>query len=222
MLLDQTSQASSPSPNLTRPRVRYTTTYTTMQGYHEFFRKRSKTSEPHDWEPFLSPEPTKFGDDALKASFDKATEDKVNEELKNLPAIYELAVVHPSRPKNRIKCFVGKCRDFQHCSRDMLTNSDHDLVKFFRLALQHGNAVVRRYVYYIEHAQAGRGGRKPVDVDCLIGKSLDRLLAAYDFPWNDQAGSGSGTRGIYAVPKNSLCCIPSGVDVIRIHPTMLK
>jgi hypothetical protein len=78
----------------------------------------------------------------------------------------------------------------------MLTNPDHELVKFFRLALQHGNAVVRRYVYYIEHTQVGRGGRKPVDVECLIGKSLDRLLAAYDFPWNEQPGLGRG-RGVY-------------------------
>ena len=65
----------------------------------------------------------------------------------------------------------------------MLTNPDHELTKFFRLALQHGQRrCSRRYVYYIEHVQAGRGGRKAVDVECLIGKSLDRLLAAYDFP----------------------------------------
>ena len=192
------------------------------QGYHDFFRRRTKTSEPHDWEPFLDAVTANFGDDNLKASIDKATEDKVTEELKNLPAIFELAVVHPSRPKVRVKCYVGKCMDFQKCSREMLSNEGHELQKFFRLALQHGNAVVRRYVYYIDHEHAGRKGRKPVDVGCLVEKSLDQLLASYDFPWNEQKGSGSGTRGIYAVPKSALCCIPSGVDVIRIHPTMLK
>ena len=150
-------------------------------------------------------------------------EDKsTTEELKNLPAVFELAVVHPSRPKARVKCYIGKCMDFQKCSREILTGDNHYLTKFLRLALQHGNSVVRRYVYYVEHAAAGRGGRKAVDVECLVGKAYDRMLSFYDYPWNEQAGSGSGTRGVYAVPKTALCCVPSGVDVIRIHPTMLK
>lgn len=42
------------------------------QGYHEFFRSKSKTSEPHDWEPFLESANAKFGDDNLKSSIEKA------------------------------------------------------------------------------------------------------------------------------------------------------
>lgn len=116
-------------------------------GYHEFFRSRTKTSETHDWEPFLDAVTAQFGDDNLKASIEKATAEKsTTEELKNLPAIFELAVVHPSRPKQRVKCFVGKCMDFQHASREILNDPNHYLTKFLRLALQHGNSVVRRYV----------------------------------------------------------------------------
>ena len=42
------------------------------QGYHEFFRSKSKTSEPHDWETFLESANAKFGDDNLKSSIEKA------------------------------------------------------------------------------------------------------------------------------------------------------
>jgi len=191
-------------------------------GYHSFFRKKSSSSEPHDWEPFLDAVSTQFGDDNLKAAVEAAVASKVNDELKTIPAIYELAVIHPSRPKVRVKCYVGKTMNFQKESKDVLAEESHYLKKFLRLALQHGNSVVRRYVYYTQHDNAGRKARKPVDVECLVGKTHERLLASYDWPWVEQAGSGSGTRGVYCVPRNALCCIPSGVDVIRIHPTMMN
>lgn len=188
-------------------------------GYHAFWRNKSRRSEPHDWEPFLEVMSVQFGDDGLKAAIEKAQQEGINKELKTTPALFEYSLVHRDRPKKRVKVYVGKTMNFQKCQDSMLA-ADSVLAKFFRLALQHNCAVYRRYVYYAAHDMGGGRDRK-IDPECLIERAQTRLLSFYDYPWNSQNGS-TGERGIYLVPHSSLCCIPSGVDVIRIHPSMMK
>lgn len=187
-------------------------------GYHAFWRKGSKRSEPHDWEVFLDLVSVQFGDDGLKAAIKKATEEGVNKELKTTPALFEYALIHRDRPKKRVKVYLGKTMNFQK-SQDALLQETGELAKFFRLALQHNCSVYRRYVYYAAH-DLGDGRNRKIDPECLVERAQSRFLSYYDYPWNPQKGS-TGERGIYLVPHSELCCIPSGVDVIRIHPSMM-
>lgn len=187
-------------------------------GYHSFWKNTSRRSEPHDWEVFLDNVSVQFGDDGLKAAIEKATTEGVNKELKTTPALFELALVHRDRPKKRVKVYVGKTMNFQKSQDDLLQETS-DLAKYLRLALQHNCAVYRRFVYYAAHDMGG-GRERKIDPECLMDRAHARFLSYYDYPWNAQKGS-TGERGIYLVPHSALCCIPSGVDVIRIHPSMM-
>lgn len=192
-----------------------------VAGYHAFWRRKSESSEPHDWEPFLDVLPVQYGDDTLKAGIEKAVSDGINAELKTIPALFEYAVVHQCRPNKRVKVYLGKAMNFQASQDEMLkgdTNETKDMWKYFRLALQHNCSIVRRYCYYSAHEMKSGRDRK-IDPQTLIDRAESRFLSSFDYPWNRQPGSDE--RGIYLTPHNALCCIPRGVDVIRIHPSMV-
>lgn len=193
-----------------------------VAGYHKFWRKSSRSSEAHEWEPFIDSISVAFGQDSLKAAIQKAEEAGVNKSLKTVPALYEYAVAHRDRPKKKIKVYLGKASNFQANQDDLLLeNSDvaKEMWKFFRLALQHNCSIMRRYCYYSDSKMV-TGRERKIDPQCLLDRAESRFLSAFDYPWNRQPGSDE--RGIYLTPHLALCCIPAGVDVIRIHPSMIQ
>lgn len=63
---------------------------------------------------------------------------------------------------------------------------------------------IRLYVYVFTRASHS-----------FVRQALDRLLSYYDYPWNEQSGSGSGTRGIYVCAGLAFITYPNVCSLTR-------
>jgi hypothetical protein len=190
-------------------------------GYEKFWHKTSPSSDPHSWEPLLNSLVLQYGQDPLEFSIEDAKNKGINKDLKTVPALFELAIQHRDRPKKKIKIFLGTAINFQKSQEDILTPGSEiyqSIGKYLRLALEHNCNIVRRYTLFTGTDMA-KPGKRNVDPEKLVARVQNRFLSSFDYALNRQPDS--DVRGVYLVPHNALCCIPAGVDVLRVHKDMV-
>ena len=150
---------------------------------------------------------------SVEEAVDAAKQRDINGKLWNRAAIYEFAIVHPARPNNRIKVYLGKTTDLKRRHNEYLSSSEQvRMWPYFNHALQNGCQILRRYCYL---TSAGKV-KQDSEGDRAVTMMETRFLSYFDYAWNKEANPPK--RSVYLKPRTVLCCFPGGVTVVSGPP----